>query len=511
MSIPTHQRKTSTRAPSILRLMESVLDSVFGGDSWATWKAVLRAAFGLRLSATELEIYRELTGRERPPTRPVRELWLLIGRRGGKGIVAALIVIYLSCVKRYRLSPGETPTVGVIAADRRQARIVKKYISGLLHAAPVLKAKIASETADRITLTNGVCIEIMTASSRVSRGYTYVAVVADETAWWANEDSADPDREILNAIRPGMATVDDAMLVVLSSVYSRKGEVWNAYQRHYGREDDPVLVVKGPSRTFNPTISQAVIDRAYADDPIAAGAEWGSEFRSDLESFVTNDAIDAVTMPGRFELPPTAGIGYVGFLDAAGGSGSDSMTLAIAHVSDGIAVLDLIREVRPPFSPEAVTSEFAETIKPYVVRVFADRYAGDWVTESFGRCGIQVTPARQSKSDLYAALLPAINSGRVELLDHERLRRQLLALERRTGAGKDRIDHPPRAHDDVINAAAGALVLATKRLASAEWTSEHIGAFADLHDALRREPASFDGFDIGADNYAAYRASRGEW
>ena len=157
------------------------------------------------------------------------------------------------------------------------------------------------------------------------------------------------------------------------------------------------------------------------------------------------------------------------------------MSLAIAHVADGVAVLDLVREVRPPFSPETVTSEFAETIKPYTSRVFADRYAGDWPKESFGKHGIQVTPARQSKSDLYVALLPRLNSGRVELLDHEKCRRQLLALERRTGVGKDRIDHPPRAHDDVINAAAGALVLATKRQASAEWTRRRIDQLVRRH------------------------------
>ena len=70
-------------------------------------------------------------------------------------------------------------------------------------------------------------------------------------------------------------------------------------------------------------------------------------------------------------------------------------------------------------------------------------------------------PADKPKSDLYASFLPLLNSGRVELLDHPRLHAQLLALERRTArGGRDSIDHPPNAHDDVINAAAGALLAA---------------------------------------------------
>jgi hypothetical protein len=52
-----------------------------------------------------------------------------------------------------------------------------------------------------------------------------------------------------------------------------------------------------------------------------------------------------------------------------------------------------------------------------------------------------------------------LNSRRVELLDHPKLVAQLVGLERRTArSGRDSIDHAPGAHDDVANAAAGALL-----------------------------------------------------
>jgi hypothetical protein len=63
--------------------------------------------------------------------------------------------------------------------------------------------------------------------------------------------------------------------------------------------------------------------------------------------------------------------------------------------------------------------------------------------------------------EIYLAALPLVMSGRTELLDDERLKVQLLALERRTTRnGRDVIDHPPGRHDDLANAVARSLVLA---------------------------------------------------
>jgi hypothetical protein len=214
---------------------------------------------------------------------------------------------------------------------------------------------------------------------------------------------------------------------------------------------------------MNPTVPQAVIDDAMERDPASAAAEYLAQFRSDIEGFVTREAVEAATVPGRLELPPTAGPRYFGFCDPSGGS-ADSMTLAIAHRDrDGRAVLDLVREIKPPFSPEGVVADFAAMLAGYrIAEVRGDRYGGDWPAEQFRKRGISYRASDKAKSDLYREMLPLLNSGRVELLDTPRLAAQLVALERRTGrgTGKDAIDHPPGQHDDVANCAAGALVLA---------------------------------------------------
>jgi hypothetical protein len=119
-----------------------------------------------------------------------------------------------------------------------------------------------------------------------------------------------------------------------------------------------------------------------------------------------------------------------------------------------------VREERPPFSPADVVAEFARLLKTYRVgSVVGDRYAGEWPRERFREHGVDYEPAEKTRSELYGELLPLLNSGSVELLDHPRLIAQLCDLERRTGrSGRDSIDHSPRGHDDLINAAAGAIV-----------------------------------------------------
>ena len=137
--------------------------------------------------------------------------------------------------------------------------------------------------------------------------------------------------------------------------------------------------------------------------------------------------------------------------------------------------LDCVRERRAPFSPEDVVREFAETLKSYgVSKVKGDRYAGEWPRERFRVHGIGYESCERSKTEIYLDLLPLLNSGRVELLDHPRLIAQLLNLERRTArGGRDSVDHPPNAHDDLINSVAGVLVdVATKPTAP-----EHFGIF----------------------------------
>jgi len=435
----------------------------FKGDTWRSWFAFLAALFGLEMEEQEAETFRKHTARTSVPRTPARECWVIVGRRGGKSLVAALTAVYLACFKKYDayLGPGEVATVMVIAADRKQARVVMRYVSGFLDSIPMLSGLITGRTQEMIELNNRVVIEIHSCNFRAVRGYTIAAVICDEVSFWRSDESANPDKEVIAALRPALSTIPGSLLLCISSPYARRGALWEAFKRHHGVDGDPVLVWKADTLSMNPSVDPSVIERAYEEDETAASAEYGAEFRRDLESFVAREAVDACRIPDRIELPFAPRTRYVGFVDPSGGS-QDSYTLAIAHEQDGLGVLDCVRERKPPFSPEEATAEFAELLKSYhIFQVQGDRYAGEWPREQFRKHGIEYDPTGVAKSDIYRELLPALNSGRVELLDNRRLIAQLCNLERRTSrGGRDSIDHAPGGHDDLINAAAGALTKA---------------------------------------------------
>jgi hypothetical protein len=434
--------------------------------TWAAWFTFLRSLFGLPLAARELALYRECTGRTEASSGPASEGWLVCGRRAGKSFILALTAVYLAAFHTYRqyLAPGERGVILIIASDRKQARVIFRYVKALLLGVPMLRKLVERETSETFDLNNSTSIEIMAASYRSLRGYTVISALLDELAFWPTDDSANPDTEIIAAIKPAMATIPNAMLLAASSPYAQRGALFDAFKRHHGCDGDPILIWRAPTRTMNPTVPQSVIDQAYEADPQSASAEYGAQFRTDVESYIARDVVEAAVVPGRYELPRVEGVHYFGFTDPSGGS-SDSMTLAIAHaIAPGRVALDLVRERRAPFSPDSVVAEFADTLKSYgISRVHGDHYGGEWPREAFRKCGIDYGVASKAKSDLYLGLLPLLNSRRVELLDHKRLVVQLCGLERRTArSGRDSIDHPPGAHDDIANAVAGAVVTAAQ-------------------------------------------------
>ena len=91
-----------------------------------------------------------------------------------------------------------------------------------------------------------------------------------------------------------MATVPGSMLLCASSPYSRRGALWENFHRHFGHPGGP-MIWQAATRVMNPCVTQAYIDAEYEKDPVSAAAEFGAQFRTDIESFVSREAIEAAT------------------------------------------------------------------------------------------------------------------------------------------------------------------------------------------------------------------------
>jgi hypothetical protein len=468
--------------------------SLVAGDSWRAWRVLLIAIVGEALTDEERVVFKTLTGRDSEPLEPVEEFWAAIGRRGGKTRAMAVLAAYLAACVDHRdsLAPGERGVIPLLAASVQQAASAFAFIEGIFTVAPNLKDLVDGATSDTLSLTTAIDIQVRPASFRTIRGITAVAAICDEIAFWRSDDSANPDKEILKALRPSLATTGGP-LIAISSPHAKRGELYSTFKRHYGPNGDPlILVAKAPSRAMNPTLPQRVIDRAAEADPEAASAEYGAEFRGDLEVFVSREIIEACVSTGVTVRSPLDSVNYRAFVDPSGGS-NDAMTLAISHHEGNRAILDCVLERKAPFNPDAVTWEFSQTLKSYrISMVTGDRYAGEWPRERFSAHGITYQPAEMNRSELYLAFLPLLNSGRVDLLDNARMVAQFVGLERRSSrSGRDSVDHAPGAHDDVANAVAGALV--TKLDEPMNVTDEFMHDFARLtRDYLPLRPLEWN-------------------
>jgi hypothetical protein len=464
--------------------------ALFGGmgfdkPSWEPWEAFLEALQALPMSEEHLALYRKHTGRSEPPTKPSRYAELVVGRRGGKSRILSLIAVYLAACLDHRpyLAVGERAVVAVIAKDRQQAKVILGYIVGFLKERPLLAALIESEREEAVHLNNSVSIEVMTGSIGSPRGRTFLAVLCDEIAFWTTTDGANPDHEIITAVRPGLSTIPYSLLLLASSPYAKRGVLYSNFAKHFGQPSAPVLVWRGSTQEMNANLADDdQIAEMYRDDPERAAAEHGAEFRSDIVDFITREAVEAVMARGVRELPPSEGIAYSAFVDPSGGS-ADSMTLAIGHSeTSGLTILDCIREVKPPFSPDHVVREFADLLKAYgVSRVQGDAYAGEWPRERFAAHGVMYDVSPRNKSQIYLELLPLVNAQRIRLLDSPRLVAQLVGLERRVArGGRDSIDHMQGHHDDLANSVAGVLVNLVVDKRPALVRAEHMAAPSHL-------------------------------
>jgi hypothetical protein len=454
-----NQQYTIDRALSDPRLLGAAL----GDDlsSWASWLVVVKAAFGLQLSNGELATFRKIAGDRSPPSKRVRELWCVVGRRGGKSRMAACLAIYFALFVRHRLAAGERGLVLVLASTVDQCGAVFAYVLGFMRASEVLAKEIESTTRSEIRLKNGIVIAVHPNSFRSVRGRTLCACIFDEVAYWRDDTTATPDAEVYTAVLPALLTTN-GMLIAIGSPYRRIGLLHAKHKRHFGVEGDDTLVVQGTSKQFNGTLDDAAVAAQQEADPTAARSEWDAEFRDDIAGFLDDGLIErAIDRDRPLELPPRADVSYKAYVDASGGAvGGDAYCIAIAHREEGCHVLDVVRGRAGPFDPEELTQEYAALCREYRCAggVTGDKYAREWVASAWRKCSLPYTTATLTASETYLEALPLWTRGTVRIPDHPTLVRELRLLERvPTRLGKDQVVHPRGVHDDYANVCFGVL------------------------------------------------------
>lgn len=444
----------------------------FASASFWTWKVVAKVIDGERLDRRELGLFKQCTGRDRPPSRRMRrQLWrliLLAGRRAGKDRFLSAVAVWRAALCadwRKHISAGEQAVVLLIGADKKQAAILRRYCEGLLRV-PLLEREVLRRTDQLVEFKNGGSLEIMTNDAHLIRGRSAVAVLGSEAAHWkTDESSASSDEEVVSAAEPSMAMCPDGGLLLLgSSVYRRRGYMYRMFKKLHGNDEADDVCWFAPSAVMNPKLPATVVEAALADDVSKASAEYLGKWREDVSDFLPLDIIEAATDWGRTETPASRTLRYVGFTDPAGGTGKDSFALAIGHAVNDDArsvVIDVIRERKPRFVAADVIKEYAALLRSYGIHeIVSDKFAAGFSSDEWARNGIRFRACDNTTAENYLCALPLLTSKRARLADHLTLRAQLSGLERRVVSGHETVGHEQRAsaHDDVAAAVCGCLV-----------------------------------------------------
>lgn len=446
-----------------MNIISFIEDQRFIGDKSLSLPQIvcLKSIYGLPLNKEERKVYRKLTSLKKYHPKEYQETTIIAGRRSGKSNqLASNVCIFEATMRDHKthLSVGEKAFIVLVASNKRQARVIFNYVLGKLRGSEVLNKMIESVTTEEIRLSNRITIAIYPCSEVSIRGLSIVVFIADESAFW-KVDGVNVDKSVINSVRPSLIQFPNSKLIKISSPYAKKGVIFQDFEDHFGVNSD-VLVIQGETHYFNPQISKKFIKDELKKDYSYASSEYLARFRSDLEGYLSPEALEAIIIPGRLELPKIKGIDYHAFVDPSGGRG-DAMTLSVCHKEDsGKIIQDCIRIKKAPFDPGMCVKEFAKVLKSYdLYSCTGDRYSGEWCSSAFQNESILYKNSSSTKSQIYLEFLPLVMQARVELLDHKEQKVELLQLERRTGKGQDSVDHPRGLHDDISNSCAGSCVL----------------------------------------------------
>lgn len=432
-----------------------LFDALHPGPTWKPWRDFVAAVHGEPLDDDGLERFRRHTGRDRPREGGYPEAVIIVGVQSGKTAVAGTMAVHASLT-----AERGTHAIMVGQDQRGSIRALLRYARDPFERIPAFAQEVQRQTADTLELRGGTTLTAYPCKPHALRGLRASIVCADELGFYVATDGRPTDREMVRVARGRVATTG-GKVIVLSSPYGEAGALYDLHCSHYGRDDSDTLVWQASAPDMNPTLPADYVERMQRDDPDAYRSEVLGEFRHGVSTFLDPEALAAVVDEGVRERLPRRETHYVGYVDAASGSGKDSFAIAIAHGDGQRAVLDVCRRWQPPFNPSGAIAGAADTFKRYGIAVVeGDRYAPGFVAEGFRQHRVTYRAAPRNTSENYLELLPLVNAGGVLILDDPQLLKELRGLERRPGqAGRDRVDHRRGQHDDAAVAASGALVL----------------------------------------------------
>ncbi len=436
------------------------LDLLKGSPLSLAQRTILKATYGLNLDPAELDIYRRGTDREIYEPREHNEATFIVGRRGGKtSRIGAIIAVYEAC-RDHGLKPGEHAYVVLVAPVTKQAQIAFRFILNYILDSPPLNKKVVKIRKDEIELDNGITIACYPCSQVTIRGLSVVAAVLDELGFWRDDvTAANPAEEVLNALRPAMATFATHRLIKISTPYRKDGVLWRDFHQ---RAEHDYLVWQLPSAEMNPTISSNFLEKERQRNEESYQREYLAQFTDHVESWIGPEILEQCVIKSSTEWPRVTDAIYAAAIDPA--FKGDDFALAIAHrTPGGTIILDYTatwtgtREA--PLGYEWVCNEIARILKRYELNtIVGDQHCAAIIKQEFLKLGISYrewTFGAGTRLEIFGNLKHLFIQRKIQIPDDPELQRQVLSLkEHKTHRGNIDVRPAYAAKDDLAVAVA---------------------------------------------------------
>ena len=428
-------------------------------------RTFLKSIYGLELDVDELDFYCRATGSKTYDPREQREITAIIGRRGGKTRLAAQIAVY-EAIRDHKLPPGERAFILVIAPVLKQAQIAFDYVRKYLNRSPELSQLVVKERKSEIELRNGITIACQPCSQITVRGYSVVCAICDELGFWVHEETAaNPEREVIAALRPAMATLTKTKLIKISTPCRKEGILWHDFQE---RESLPYPVWQASSKEMNPTLSDDFLEGAQRENNEHFRREYLAEFTDSLVGWITWEILEPCIVRGCREFPRVSNGTYVAAVDPA--FTHSDFGFAILHRSDNehINVAFAARWTgtrNAPLNLESVSIQINDVLQRFGINsLVGDQHCFPVLRQHFEKAGLFYREFRfgdHSRASIFGNLRQLIAQQKISFVDEPELLRQLRSLDEiRTTNGNIDIRPPSSSKDDMaIAVAVGAFEL----------------------------------------------------
>jgi hypothetical protein len=389
----------------------------------------------------------------------IRTAVLRLGRRSGKGRMAAVVAVFEATVNApahlAAVPSGERISIVVVATSQAQARIVHRYIRSFLEA-PALAPLVVRDVEDEIELSSGISIVTLPCSGRSTRGQAVAVLVMDEAAWFIDSDGSPlAAEEIWQALAPATAQFPAGRVLVLSTPRWSSGWFADLCTRAASGAFPDMRAWHATTAEMNPRIPSSFLAGERDKDPDAYRREYEAEFDSGIGAVFDADLLRAAVRPGPDVKPPRSDATYVVAVDPA--FTGDAFGLLVGHRDGDQVVVDLVRgwhgSRKTPVAIDPTLDEITAISEAYGrAAVVIDQFAAEAIRQGLADRGVTVLArpwSNETKIDAVAAVRRCLYAGALELPDHPTLLAELVGLEQHLlPSGRPRIAAAGGGHDD---------------------------------------------------------------